>query len=126
ETLGTTSIKVEEFIPDKLKVEVVAPKKAVKAGESLVFKVKSRQMFGPPASGSKVVTSVRFLARDFSLPAFKDFTFSDPARQFEEDTNELGEDKLDKQGEKEYSVETPHATPPSALKAYIYTEVYDS
>lgn len=126
ESLGSTSFKVEEFIPDKLKVEVLAPKEAVTSGQPLAFKVKSRQMFGPPASGSKVVTTVRFLAHDFAPPAFKDYTFADSSRQFEEETNELGEDKLDKQGEKEYSVETPHAAPPSALKAYLYAEVYDS
>ena len=126
ESLGSASLKVEEFIPDKLRVDVVVPKESVRVGQPLVFKVNSRQMFGPPASESKVVTSVRFLARDFTHPDYPGYTFADPSRQFEEDNNELGEDKLDKQGEKDYSVETPHVTPPSALKAYIYTEVYDS
>ncbi|HVO32943.1 MAG TPA: MG2 domain-containing protein, partial [Elusimicrobiota bacterium] len=126
DALGSTSLKVEEFIPDKLKVDVVVPPAVVAPGQALTFQVKSRQLFGPPASGSKVVTTVRFLPRDFSSPAYKNYTFSDPTRSFDEDVTELGEDTLDKGGSKEYSVETPRGAPPSALKAYIYTEVFDS
>ncbi len=126
QSIGSTSLKVEEFIPDKLKVEVEVPKEAVKSKEQLTFKVKSRQMFGPPASGNKVASSVRFIGREFSHPNYKGYTFADTQMVWEEETTELGESTLDAKGIKEYAVEVPHDNPPSALKAYIYTEVFDS
>ncbi|MEK6616701.1 MAG: MG2 domain-containing protein, partial [Bacteroidota bacterium] len=63
ESLGSTSFKVEEFIPDKLKVEIVPQKPAFESGEMLVFSVLGKQLFGAPAAGNKVVTSIRFTGR---------------------------------------------------------------
>jgi alpha-2-macroglobulin len=125
-SLGATTLKVEEFIPDKLKVDVEPPKDAVKPNEQLTFKVKSRQMFGPPASGNKVSAQVRFISQDFSHPDYKGYTFSNNLKSFEEEIVDLGESTLEKNGIKDYTVEIPRNNPPSALKAYIYAEVFDS
>lgn len=125
-SIGSVTLKVEEFIPDKLKVEVLTPKEPVSAGQMLSFSVKSRQMFGPPASGNKVVTSIRYIATNFSASDFKGYTFSNDLKSFEEETQELGEDELDKDGVKTYSLEVPRNNPPSALRAYVYSEVFDS
>jgi uncharacterized protein YfaS (alpha-2-macroglobulin family) len=126
DAIGSAMFKVEEFIPDKIKVAVKIPAGTVGAGQPLTFSVQARQMFGPPAAKAKVVTSVRFYSRIFSLPDFADFTFADDASSFQDQEVDLGQDKLDDQGAKAYSLELPLMTPPSALKAYIYSEVYDS
>lgn len=126
ETIGRTSVKVEEFIPDKLKVEVVPERETMEAGNLLVFSVIGKQMFGPPAAGNKVNTVVQFLPRIFSHPNFGEYKFSDPSRSFEEETQRLGEAVLDATGTKKYEVGVPRLKPPSALLAYIYAEVYDS
>ncbi|MCK5219330.1 hypothetical protein KAR10_07405, partial [bacterium] len=124
--IGKTSLKVEEFIPDKLKVKVKVSRKRVAANEALEFEVQARQMFGPPAAHNKVVTKVVFYSRIFSHPKYKKYTFADHTRSFWDEEVELGEEQLDEQGKNPYYVEIPGLTPPSALKAYIYTEVFDS
>jgi uncharacterized protein YfaS (alpha-2-macroglobulin family) len=126
ETLGYASLKVEEFIPDKLKVDVVSPAGAIAPGKPVTFTVHGRQLFGPPAVGAKVVTRVQFYSRIFSPPAWEGYTFHDDTRRFDDQVVELGEDRLDGQGRKDYDVAVPPLTPPSALKAYVYTEVFDS
>jgi uncharacterized protein YfaS (alpha-2-macroglobulin family) len=126
ETLGTVSLKVEEFIPDKLKVDIDAPKTPVAPGAKLVFAVQARQLFGPPAAGNKATTWVRFTARDFDPKGFEDYAFHDPLRTFEEDTVELGDGKLDDKGRLSFEVDVPKVQVPSALKAYMYSEVTDS
>ncbi len=126
EPAGTTTFKIEEFIPDKIKVEVKTPKTPLAAGAPLKFSVFARQMFGPPAAKSKVVTSVRFYSRLFAHANYPDYTFADESASFQDQELDLGQDQLDTAGTKEYSVALPLMTPPSALKAYIYSEVYDS
>ncbi|MBI4976882.1 MAG: hypothetical protein HZC28_05335 [Spirochaetes bacterium] len=124
--IGKTSVKIEDFIPDKIKVRITAPEKRPLPGEPVTFTVKANQLFGPPASGRRVVTEVRFDAREFSLSAFKDYSFSDNSRNYGGETFRLGDEKLDENGERSYSVEVPStALPPSALNAKIYTLVYD-
>ncbi len=125
-TLGSTHLKVEEFIPDKLKVQVKVPPKAVAAKDSFVFTVKGQQLFGAPAANSKVQTYVRFYSRIFSHKDYSGYTFADYSRSFHEEEMDLGQDKLDEKGEIEYIVDIPDVKPASALKAYIYTEVFDS
>ncbi len=126
DTAGLTSFKIEEFIPDKIKVEVKTPKTPVPTKQPLVFTVHARQMFGPPTAKAKVISSVRFYSRIFSHPDYADYTFEDGSSSFQDQDVDLGQDKLDDQGNKTYSLEMPLMTPPSALKAYIYSEVYDS
>ena len=124
--LGRTSLKVEDFIPDKIKAEVKIPKKLPKPGEPVVFTVKSVQLFGPPAAGRKLVTQIKFVSRIFTHPKFRDYTFNDVERGYSGEFLNLGESKLNDKGEKAYTVDVPQSIlPPSALKAKIYTEVYD-
>jgi uncharacterized protein YfaS (alpha-2-macroglobulin family) len=124
--LGQTSFKVEEFIPDKLKVEILTDKDVFDAREQLTFTVEGRQMFGPPAQGNKVETTLLFLPRTFTHPSFKEYTFIDPSRTFHQESMQLGQDKLNELGRKKYALNLPRWTPPSALIARLYTEVFDS
>ncbi len=124
--IGSVNMKVEEFIPDKLKVDVDVSSAAVQPGQMVTFAVRARQLFGPPAPGHKVVTVVRFMSRRFAPLEYSAFTFEDETRPSTDEEMNLGEDKLDDQGRKEYSVEVPRITPRSALSAYLYTEVFDT
>lgn len=124
--LGSTSLKVEEFIPDKLKVAVAPPPEDVAAGRPLEFTVRARQMFGPPAVNHRVASTVRFYSRIFSAPDYPEYVFEDANRSFSDDQVDLGDAVTDDKGEKVYSVVIPEMKPPSALRAYLYSEVFDS
>lgn len=124
--LGSTSLKVEEFIPDKLKVAVAPPAEDVAPGQPLTFTVRARQMFGPPAVNHRVVSTVRFYSRIFSAPAYPDYVFQDANRSFSDESVDLGDAATDEKGEKVYALPIPEMKPPSALRAYIYSEVFDS
>ncbi|MDD5492006.1 MAG: MG2 domain-containing protein, partial [bacterium] len=124
-TLGVTSFKVEDFIPDKLKVEINPQQTNIGPGEKLVFTVFGNQLFGAPAAGSKVTTSVRLVPRNFTHPKFTSYKFSNE-QEFSDETLNLGEGKLDNNGKLKYEVSLPFLRPPSALNAYVYTEVFDS
>jgi uncharacterized protein YfaS (alpha-2-macroglobulin family) len=124
--IGSTTFKIEEFIPDKLTVDIKTQEPEVAPGSPLLFTVKSNQMFGPPAAGNKAETEVKFIDYTFQSKKFKDYTFRDPQKSFAEKYERLGLVNLDAVGEYQYSVNVPSgAKPPSALEAEIYTEVYD-
>lgn len=48
--IGTKSIKVEEFVPDRIKVDVTLNKEELKPGENLSVDIKADNFFGPPAA----------------------------------------------------------------------------
>lgn len=124
--IGSTTFKVEEFIPDKLTVDIKTLDPEVAPGSPLLFTVKANQMFGPPAAGNKAETEVKFIDYTFQSAKFKDYTFRDPQKTFAEKYERLGTVNLDPVGEYQYNVPIPTgANPPSALEAEIYTQVFD-
>ena len=48
--IGSTSLKVEEFMPDRIKVSLKLPNKEFKSGDMLEVNLTATNMFGPPAS----------------------------------------------------------------------------
>ncbi len=124
--IGSATFKVEEFIPDKLVVDVKSETPEINAGSPLLFTVQANQMFGPPAAGNRAETEVKFIDYTFQSKKFKDYVFRDPQKNFSEKFERLGNENLDPLGRARYEVPVPsNANPPSALLAEIYTEVYD-
>ncbi|HPD19261.1 MAG TPA: MG2 domain-containing protein, partial [Candidatus Goldiibacteriota bacterium] len=124
--IGSTTFKVEEFIPDKLVVGIKTGKSAVMPGSDLIFTVKANQMFGPPAAGNRLKTEVEFVNYLFQSKNYKDYIFNDPGREYTTKYERLGDSNLNDIGEKQYIVKVPsQVKPPSALLAQIYSEVYD-
>lgn len=125
--IGRSPLKVEEFIPHKIQVQIQSLQDKIPSGQALSFKVKGLQLYGPPAADAKLISQVKLTSRIFSHPDFADYTFSDSERTYNEEIVNLGESQLDDNGEKLYSVDIPRTIlPPSALNAVVYTEVYDS
>ena len=48
--LSSKSLKVEEFVPDRIKVDVKADKKELFLGQTMNLKVQANNLFGPPAT----------------------------------------------------------------------------
>jgi len=123
---GSNSLKIEEFIPDKISVEMEASKKTYRLSENIDFKVKAKQMFGPPAANNRASAGVSFISYSFQSAKFDDYVFYDPEKQYSKRDENLGEVYLDANGEYSFSLGIPaDVDPPSALKAEIIAEVFD-
>ena len=123
EVIGTYGFQVEEFVPDRIKVEI----KAHPAGAlSVTYDVNGAYLFGPPAANLAVDSRVRLLPSTFMPKGFEQFTFVDAERKFDarEIANESG--KLDAKGSKQFEVAVPPGLqPPSALEAVITARVQE-
>ncbi len=124
EVIGQYRFQVEEFVPDRIKVEIKPEKPAFKAGEEVVYDVSSAYLFGAPSAGLPVETRVRLLRSNFSAKGYEAFSFENPGRKFDdrELTSETGE--LDENGGKRFTVGVPSGLePPSALEAVLTARV---
>ncbi len=125
--IASTTIKVEEFIPNKIKVEVKASKKTADPGEQLSFQVTARQLFGAPGVNLKVRASVQLSPLEFTHRDWKSFRFSDSTRSFAGDRLKVPDGTTDAAGT--YSVQLPvpiALLPPSMIQAEVYAEVLDT
>lgn len=124
EVIGRWGAQIEDFVPDRVRVEVRTPKTEAKAGEKIDYSVQSRYFFGPPAAGMAVETRVKLKPAPFSPKGFEAFNFGNPDARFED--KEIFEEKgyLGDDGEKRFSFTIPgELKPPAALEASIFTRV---
>ncbi|MDD5301573.1 MAG: alpha-2-macroglobulin [Elusimicrobia bacterium] len=99
--LGSTTVRVEEFLPDRLRITArfseersegwVSPK-GLKASISL------HNLFGTPAEGRKISGRIRLSPAAPSFKAFADYAFFDPAAGKKSFSENLEDAKTDAEG----------------------------
>jgi uncharacterized protein YfaS (alpha-2-macroglobulin family) len=120
QVIGSYSYQVEEFIPDRIAVEIATNSTGSAPGQGVPFEVASRYLFGPPASNLAVTARVRLVGTAFSPKGFEAYAFGDPGRSFEPLPILTAETRLDAEGRADFRVDIPQGlTPPAALEAEL-------
>ena len=127
DVIGTYNFQVEEFVPDRIKVEVKPKKPYAAPGEDLTYDVRSAYLFGPPAANLAVDTRARLVSSTFAPKGFEGFTFTNAERKFDAREIESESSTLDANGVKEFKVAIPPGLePPGALEAVVASRVQES
>ena len=125
--LAGTSIKVEEFIPNTIKVEVKPSKKTADPGEQLSFRVTARELFGAPGVNLQVHAAVQLAPLEYTNKDWKGYHFSDPTRQFSGESLKVPNGTTDAAGNYDVQLPVPISMlPPSMMQAEVYAEVLDT
>lgn len=126
EVIGQYRFQVEEFVPDRIRVDIHAPKPEFSPGEAVTYDVTSAYLFGPPAAGLKVESRVRLTPATFTPKGFDDFTFHDPERKFTDQELLSSEDSLDEHGLHTFTATVPAGLRvPSSLTAVVTARVQE-
>ncbi len=123
--IGQYRFQVEEFVPDRISVEIVPPKQ-VGPGEKLSYQVRGLYLFGPPAAGLPVETRVRLVDSDFAPKGFEGYSFRNSERKLDDREILSAQGKLDDQGVSTFEATMPAGAPvPSSLEAVITARVQE-
>lgn len=124
QTVGDLAFNVEDFIPDKIKVELTTDKKHYQSGETAKIKVKGINLYGPPAAGRRVDLDIRMEPVPFKTSAYASYSFGDPGREFKVIEEPVGQGNLDANGEAVFSFDFPNNIyPPGYVRAILQTTV---
>lgn len=74
--LTSQRIAVEEFIPDRIKVDVELDKNEIGAGETVRLNGLAENFFGPPAADKNYEVELNLRRAYFSAPDYSDYGFS--------------------------------------------------
>ena len=122
--IGRQLFRVEEFMPDRIKVKVDTPQLAYQLGQELTVEVEGVNLFGPPAAGFKTAVVCDIEADDFRPTDYASFTFGDPERSFKRQRLNLGESELDENGKGLFLLSLPAVIDASSsLKGIISSTV---
>jgi uncharacterized protein YfaS (alpha-2-macroglobulin family) len=124
ETVGTYRVHVEEFLPDRITVEVDPEREAFSLGQELPFRVAARYFFGPPAADSPVEARLTLEAAPFAPQGYEAFVFGDPEADFQPIEVFSRQQTLSEAGEASFAPELPtRLSPPAMLRASITARV---
>jgi len=103
--LGSGDFHVEEFLPDRMKIESRLSQELshgwIDPKDVQAF-VTLRNLYGTPASSRRIASQLELAPRNFSFDEFKGYTFHDPLRDGKEErsrqTVDLGDQTTDAEG----------------------------
>ena len=105
--LGTTSVRVQEFLPDRLKISARLSADSVEgwvSPQGLEARVSLQNLFGTPATGRKVKALLELSPTFPIFSKFRDYRFSDPMRAKEGVSDHLDEEETDEHGEAKFEL----------------------
>lgn len=124
--IGRGQFSVEEFMPDRMKVEVKTDAETYDLGQTIKIAISAVNLFGPPASGRLVEVISQIEDSPFSPKQWSGFTFSNPQRPTARIVNDLGKGKLDDNGKYSLTQNLPVGImPSSSLKNTISATVHE-
>ncbi|NND77768.1 MAG: alpha-2-macroglobulin family protein [Flavobacteriales bacterium] len=123
--LSSTYLKVEEFVPDRIRVKTVLDKEEFKNGDTLTISLNAENLFGPPASDRNYEVQLSLRRSYFSSKEFSDYIFSLSSDRNSFD-NRIEKGKTDEKGNGNANFIVPNVySNMGRLHAQINTTVFD-
>ena len=110
--LGSTTVNVKEFLPDRMKIETRLSKTSAHGWvdpKEMRASIALANLYGTPASDRRVKSHVELSPAGFSFPEFRDYSFYDPLldekKERQHESVDLGEQKTDADGRAEMDLQ---------------------
>ncbi|HEV2682032.1 MAG TPA: MG2 domain-containing protein, partial [Rhodanobacter sp.] len=104
ESVQAFPFHVEEFLPERLKVELSSPQARLMPDEPLKLKVASSYLYGAPADGNRFTGKLLVAPEVHPLANLQDTFFGDPLIDLPKSADDVVDAKLDEHGQLEQDV----------------------
>ncbi|HJU39340.1 MAG TPA: alpha-2-macroglobulin, partial [Tahibacter sp.] len=121
------TFRIEEFLPERLKLDLATAQPRIKPGEKLALDVKGDYLYGAPAAGNRFSARLTIANDAHPLDQHKDWFFGDPTLELPKDAKDVVDAALDDQGKLSTQIDVlgdVKATAPIA--AIVAGSVYES
>jgi len=126
EMVGSYKFKVEEFVPDKIRVSVAADKAKYNPDEKVVFQIEAEFLFGSKASGLKYEADIQLQSRKFRSNKFPKYNFANSSVVDQRFENSFVDDILDEEGKSEFNFQIPKILSSSGfIQGTAFVSVFD-
>jgi uncharacterized protein YfaS (alpha-2-macroglobulin family) len=123
--LSSKNFSVEEFVPDRIRVNAKLDKPFLRPGEKSNLSIKAMNFFGPPAANRNYETEIQVRQKAFSPEKFDSYDFS-LANQNTFFDKQVREGTTDANGNASFEYKIPETyTNSGVLQTSFYTTVFD-
>lgn len=78
EAIQGMALRIEEFLPERMKLELDSPQKRLAAGDALRLQVEGAYLYGAPADGNRFTARLAVAVEPHPLEGLPGFFFGDP------------------------------------------------
>jgi uncharacterized protein YfaS (alpha-2-macroglobulin family) len=128
EVVQGMSLRIEEFLPERMKLELSSAKPTLSPGEAFPLQVEAAYLYGAPAAGNRFTARLAVTAEQHPLEAFPDHFFGDPTITLPKDGKDALDQALDAQGKLAAALPLPEeaAAPTAPVAVVVSGSVYES
>ena len=128
EVVQGMSLRIEEFLPERMKLDLASAKPTLAPGEAFPLVVDAAYLYGAPAAGNRFTARLSVTADQHPLEAFPDHYFGDPTITLPKEAKDALDQALDAEGKLTASLPLPEeaAKPGSPVAVVVSGSVYES
>ena len=127
EVVQGMTLRIEEFLPERMKLDLASTQKTLKPGEPLQLDVSAAYLYGAPASGNRFTARLGLIAEQHPVEKYPDHFFGDPTITLPKKTDDIVDSELDAEGRLKAPIELPAETKVGApVSAIITGSVYET
>ena len=124
-TIGTFDFKVEEFLPERIKLELKSEEKTYLAKQKIDVDIEANYLYGAPASKNRAKATTVIKPIDHPIKKYKKFFFGNHKATKRPVRQEIFSGKLDEHGKKTISFIAPNEVT-TPLSANFVVSVFES
>ncbi|KAA6439592.1 alpha-2-macroglobulin family protein [Dyadobacter flavalbus] len=122
--LTSQAVSVEEFMPDRIKVDLSGAAKKYTSGATIALTATAVNLFGPPAAGRTYEMQSQLTSKTFDAAEFSEYTFNIPAETSLMSERRQGVTNEQGQATEKFEL-SPELKDKGLLEGKIYVTVFD-
>ena len=128
EVVQGMSLRIEEFLPERMKLELSSAQATLRPGEKLTVDVDAAYLYGAPAAGNRFTARLAVTPDQHPVEQYPDHFFGDPTITLPKDAKDMVDEALAGNGRLRTRLALPEeASNPGAPVAVVVTgSVYES
>ncbi len=127
EAVQGMTLRIEEFLPERMKLDLDSAQKTLKPGEALQLQADAAYLYGAPADGNRFTARLAVAVEQHPVEAMPGWFFGDPTVQLPREANDVIDTTLPKDGKLRQDVALPaEAGKATTVAALLSGSVYET
>jgi uncharacterized protein YfaS (alpha-2-macroglobulin family) len=127
EAVQGMTLRIEEFLPERMKLDLDSAQKTLKPGEPLKLQADAAYLYGAPADGNRFTARLAVAVEQHPVEAMAGWFFGDPTVELPREANDVIDTTLPKDGRLRQDIALPEETGKGTpVAAVVSGSVYET
>ncbi|WP_284568760.1 alpha-2-macroglobulin family protein [Xanthomonas graminis] len=127
EAVQGMTLRIEEFLPERMKLDLDSAQKTLKPGEPFKLQATAAYLYGAPADGNRFTAKLAVAVEQHPVEALPGYFFGDPTLQLPREAKDVIDTAFGADGKLAEDLALPdEAKPTSTIAALVSASVYET